>query len=304
MSNIIREPEEIANLVANQKDVLFRLDFIHGYTYMSPSVINLLGVTPEDFYNDPKFYRKITHPDDLPKVEGMLKNVITNNNLPKIWELRQINQKTKEIVYEEYSFVVVKDFNGKPIAIEGLCRDVTPKKLLEIENEKYRKNLEELVEEKTKELQKTEKYLRSILEHTQDNIVHVDKDGIMLYANHAEYEGIDNIINKSIYDYIISDYRDSFQEALNYVYKERKSCKVEVVCKFTDSEQPIWYDTVITPLYNNGDTLGVIMLARNTTKEKVLDKELQQKNKKLRDAADSIGEAFLTMSRMLENNKE
>jgi PAS domain S-box-containing protein len=122
-----RNREQLELLISNQHDVIFRLELERGYTFLSPSVKELLGVTPEDFYNDPLFYRTITHPDDLPKVEAMLADVRRGVEPPRMFELRQYHA-DGHLVHEEYTFSVSRDEAGRMLALEGVCRDVTEQK--------------------------------------------------------------------------------------------------------------------------------------------------------------------------------
>ncbi len=163
----LRESEKkLSFLITNSLDVMFRLDLEKGYTFISPSVKRLLGYTPENYYNDPLFYRKITHPDDLPKIEKMILDLQKGRAPPKRFELRQFH-KDGHIVYEEFTFTSVYDKKGKIIGLEGVSRDVTEKKQAE------------------EQLKESEEKFRKLAEGSHDLISITDLKAKTIWANNA-----------------------------------------------------------------------------------------------------------------------
>ena len=122
----------IDEIVRRQRDVIFRLNMKKGYTFISENVQELLGYSPEDYYNDPVFYRKITLEEDLPRVEKMIENLAKNIEPPEYFTFRQYHSAGK-VVYLEFTFITDKDDNGNILAIEGVARDVTVRKEAEKE---------------------------------------------------------------------------------------------------------------------------------------------------------------------------
>ena len=127
----LRESNETLQLmIKNSRDVIFRIELDKGYTFMNPSVEGLLGYCPEDYYNDPEFWRKITHPDDISKAENMFASISEGKDPPTPWELRQ-SKKNGDLVYLEFTLIAIRDETGNIVALEGVARDITGHKRIE-----------------------------------------------------------------------------------------------------------------------------------------------------------------------------
>jgi PAS domain S-box-containing protein len=138
----LRESEErFRRLAENADDAIYRVEFVpeQKFTYVSPAIEKLTGYSPEDHYNDPLLGFKIVHPDDrylLEKVgeePGKLREPIT---------LRWVGKDGK-ITWTEQKNVPLFNKKGQLIAIEGIARDVTWRKLQEEEIKKLSKGIEQ-----------------------------------------------------------------------------------------------------------------------------------------------------------------
>lgn len=113
-------------------DVIFRYELFpeRRYVFISPSAANVTGYTPEEFYADPMLGYRIIHPDDLPLIEKEISSLTRDQNsrVPLRWIARD-----GRVVYTEQYTVPVFDDQERLIAVEGLTRDVTKKRQIEME---------------------------------------------------------------------------------------------------------------------------------------------------------------------------
>jgi PAS domain S-box-containing protein len=148
--------ERFRSVLNNSLDVIYRLNLQSGnYEYMSPASKTLLGFEPEELMmmsNDEMLSR--VHPDDLPLLQSALSKA--NETGKANCEYRFLG---KDGNYSWWSnqMVVSKDPEGKPIYRDGFVRDVTERKKAEEVLEEYQKNLEKLVEDRTKQLKNAER---------------------------------------------------------------------------------------------------------------------------------------------------
>lgn len=112
-------------------DVVYRYDLAEPrrYTYINPTIEQITGYKPEDFYTDPKLFFNITHPDDQPFW------TITPNRFENFpWHqtvLSRVQHKNGHWVWIEERIVPIYDKSGKLVALEGIVRDITATKQAE-----------------------------------------------------------------------------------------------------------------------------------------------------------------------------
>jgi PAS domain S-box-containing protein len=116
-------------LAENAPDIVFRLEIIpqRRFTYVSPMVTAVTGYSPEEHYADPDVALKILHPDDHPLLESLLRGDVRKGGTVT---MRWVHKNGKVIWIEQRS-VIVRDPNGKAIAIEGIARDISERRQLE-----------------------------------------------------------------------------------------------------------------------------------------------------------------------------
>ncbi|CQR70977.1 Sporulation kinase E [Sporomusa ovata DSM 2662] len=123
------ELEQYYQLLArNTTDVIYRYNFNSpaGFDYISPAVSHLTGYPPGHFRTLRQVMR-IIHPDDRAK----LKKTATAVNLPDGFVTLRVKARNGNIVWAEQKNSFVVDSTGRPIAAEGIVRDITKRIQLE-----------------------------------------------------------------------------------------------------------------------------------------------------------------------------
>lgn len=149
----------------------------------------------------------------------------------------------------------------------------------------YAGQLEERVEERTAELNRTKSRVEAILNHSNDGIIVVDQSYTCQEANPAfihmfGYEGVQRVIGQPLAA-ILND--ESLVNMLKWVFQKMQPQRIEVVAKRLDGSQ-FDADVVLAPILNN-DThqLGVVCSWRDITERKQMEVELRQALEKERD---------------------
>jgi PAS domain S-box-containing protein len=141
-------------ITENSIDVIWTMDFsTRKFTYMSPSVYNLRGLSVEEAMNES--LEQSTLPESLSKMMqkfDLLQYAIENKlPLPKSYDEYKQWKKNGEIIDIEVSTNLICDQNGEPKEILGVSRDISERKKVERElkesEEKYR-----LITDNTKDI--------------------------------------------------------------------------------------------------------------------------------------------------------
>ncbi len=146
-------------LTENAKDAIYRVSLPSGfYEYMSPAISEITGYTPADFYKEPLFMKKILHPAFHVWFDNIWDDLMKSDVLPA-YEY-QIIHKNGEIRWLYQRSVIVRDSQGKSIAVEAIATDITERKLIEEEVKTLNSELEDRVKRRTAELQSANNELK------------------------------------------------------------------------------------------------------------------------------------------------
>jgi len=120
--------ERFRLLAENAQDVIYRYQVkpTPGYEYISPSITPMTGYTQQECYADPDISTKMVHPDD----RHLLGHFLQSSEAPLT--LRWLH-KDGRVLWIEPRFKLIYDPEGDLVAVEGIARDVTERKLTETE---------------------------------------------------------------------------------------------------------------------------------------------------------------------------
>jgi PAS domain S-box-containing protein len=116
------------------------------YAFVSPQIEEILGFTPEEATNDPLFFERTLHPDDLERIRAA--NIqAESTGEPFDEEFRQIT-KDGGIRWMHDRSVLVRDDDGAPSFWHGVTIDITARKeaerSLRLLEERYRSLVEQI----------------------------------------------------------------------------------------------------------------------------------------------------------------
>jgi PAS domain S-box-containing protein len=116
-------------LTENAQDIIYRFRLLPqpGFEYVSPAATVITGYTPEEHYADPELGFKLIYPDDLPILQATAQSPYASGEPIVLRWMR----KDGTIIWTEQRNVPIYDEAGRMIALEGIARDITERKLVE-----------------------------------------------------------------------------------------------------------------------------------------------------------------------------
>ncbi|MGZ8629374.1 MAG: putative bifunctional diguanylate cyclase/phosphodiesterase [Actinomycetota bacterium] len=97
--------------------------------YVSPQIMTILGVAPEDYVGDSKLWVEMLHPDDRETtIEAVDRGILSGE--PYAVEYRMIARGGRVVWFRD-SAVVLHDALGRPSLIHGVMLDITDRKAAE-----------------------------------------------------------------------------------------------------------------------------------------------------------------------------
>ncbi|MBW1799529.1 MAG: PAS domain S-box protein, partial [Deltaproteobacteria bacterium] len=201
----------------------------------------------------------------------------------------------------ETSVSLIKDRKGKSVGFRGILRDVSERKLADDKIRQYSEHLEEMVESRTKALQKSEEKYRTILENIEDGYYEVDLSGNLTFFNDA----VCRISGYSREELIGRNHRDyADEETISTLYAEYKKVYETGIptrrfeCKIKRKDNTTGFIEVSISLIKGaeGGPVGFRGIARDITERKELEREIVEKRKLAEEATRAKSEFLANMS--------
>ncbi len=205
---------------------------------------------------------------------------------------------------------MLRDTNGNPIKIIGSLRNITGRKKAEKKLIEYRDQLEDLVNQRTQKLEKsnsllireikqrrkTEKALReneekyrTILDSIKEGYFEVDLAGNILFVNDAVFDitgfTLDELKGKPYNEIIVTEHMESVSEAFMKMYRTGRGVDLSGIPIFTKNRDNRIVDLKASVMKSrNGATIGFRGVARDQTAKVEANKEKQKLSEQLSHA--------------------
>jgi PAS domain S-box-containing protein len=183
------EKEHLINSIAeNSPNLIYIYHVEKGQNiYTNRSISKLLGYNEDEINdNDPDFFKKLMHPDDIRQFDVFYKDV---NTWPKnkVFDFEyRILSKSGEWVWFKGREKEFERVNGQMVSLIGTVEDVTTKKKAEVA------------------LKESEAKYRALVENGFEGILIIDFEGNVLFANPAllqifKYADFEQVKGKSVF---------------------------------------------------------------------------------------------------------
>ena len=128
--------QKYRNLAENMSDILWQVDLNLNTTYVSPSVIKLIGATPKD-YMAMSLSKKFP-PKALNDIYSTINEELKNEDNPTIDKDRSRTIEIEHykvdgsVIWLETNVSILRDHDGNAIAFQGVSRDITKRKIADM----------------------------------------------------------------------------------------------------------------------------------------------------------------------------
>ncbi len=161
-SDKLKESIERFNLAMNaSQDGLFDWNLITNEIYYSPGWKSMVGYKEDELPNDFSVWEALTDPLDVKDSWDLLNKVI-NKELPRFYKEFKMKHKDGHWIDVLSRADAIFNDQGKAVRMIGTHVDITERKQILAELEKHKKQLEELVAERTKELEEKNQRLENL----------------------------------------------------------------------------------------------------------------------------------------------
>lgn len=257
-------------LADSNPDVIYKISIPEGrYEYISPSCTVKCGRSPEEFYRKPFLINEMLHPDCRDTFNDKFMKNLKEKSTSRV-EYRII-RKSGEVAWVSQSDVLIRDENGKPVAVQGIARDVTERKEAEEIKAKF----------------------ESIVEHSNDAIISKNLKGVVTSWNHAAEKiygySKEEMLGKSTAGLIPEGQGISTRVSHDENYSALRVRK---------DGKTINVSLTLSPVKNSqGRVTGVSIISRDVTQEKKAEKELKAGKERYKLLVENVPVGILHLDR-------
>lgn len=266
----LKESEQKFRFIAERAhDMIFvyRIKPNPGFEYISPSVTKIVGYTPEEYYSDPMLGIKIVHPDDVPYLQSFFEEKISTKPV----EFRCI-RKDGQIIWTELMNVPIYDEKGVLVAIQGIARDITARKIAE-EN-----------------LRESEEKFRKLAESTHTAIF-IYQGVRFVYVNTATEKlsgySKEELLNMNFWEVVHPDYRELIKER-GLARQRGEDVPTSYDFKILTKDGKEKWITFTSTLIDYKGEIAAIGTAFDITDRKIAEEKLKESEERFRNIYESL----------------
>ncbi len=246
-------------------------DGSRSFTFASPGIKELYGLTPEEVAADVDALHALVHPDDAARVAELVMES-ARSLTPYLLEHR-INHPTKGCRWLESR--AAPEVVGDGIQWHGMTMDITERKQAE------------------QSLEKTHWLLRSVLQGIPDPVWMKDADGAFVVCNPGVARLFnkkeEEIIGKTDYDFFDAEMAEFYQNKDRTALEAGHVCINEEWWTFGDNGEQALMETRKVPVRGaDGKLLGVLGVARDITERKQAVSHLEEARARLQTVMSTI----------------
>ena len=269
------------SLLENASEIISIYDKNLKQTYESPSVKTIFGYTPEEIIDGTvnKFI-----PESEEALNNMLMQLLSKPAEPVTIECQCVRHDGSPMIVEITGHNLIEDK-----AIQGIILNTVDR------TERKRAEKEERLRSK----------MQSLSENSLDVIVRLSTDGVFFYANPVleDYFGIlpKDAIKNNVNDVPLQDnLKVYFNETIALIKENPRKFnnQIEIGMQMGEKVMTRIVNFVAIPEMNEGELETILFVGHDITEAKRIEKEIQEKNKKIED---SIGYAQRIQQSILPN---
>ena len=182
-----------------------------------------------------------------------------------------------------------EDYITKPFNMDEVSMSVRrslDKRDLIIQNREYQRHLEQMVREKTaelenanRELKETKEYLENLIESSVDGIITTAKDGRITFASKGAQEILgltsEEIVGRHAHEFYLGGKREA-EEIMRVLRTSGRLKNYETVVIRKDDETLTVSLSVSLLRDRNGEVIGMLGISKDITEQKRLERDLRE----------------------------
>ncbi|MBN1413662.1 MAG: PAS domain S-box protein [Bacteroidales bacterium] len=260
--------KRLYSLLENASEIISIYDENMVMKYESPSVIKILGFTPEEMMGGKDMDRLTRKGENA--MRNMFKQLLASPDEPVSIQYTYMKKNGQKIFLETTGRNLLKDPAIKGIILNST--DITERKRAERE-------------------ERLKSKMQSLSENSLDMIIRLSTVGQFFYANPMvkSFMGIEpkDLINKTLNEITISDvlfnyFRETIETVKAYPNKTTNELTIPAVIEDKPCDRIMSFAAI--PEFNENELETILFVGHDITEAKQIELEIQDKNRKIEDS--------------------
>lgn len=240
--------------------------------YVNAAFTRLLGYTLEELIGESG---QLVRSDDVP--EATVREIAHVLQVQGVWRGEILNRrKDGEAYWASTSISAIVNADGVIVNYIVIQEDISERKRLSAELQHYTQMLEQMVQQRTAELQRAKEQIELILNNTSDAIILAESSGDILQVNPAAERllggRMDHAIERFLWMLEDTNQLERLAQALLSVMYEARNARIEASVRRSDGVM-VDTDLALAPVIEESrDRAGVILSLRDITHLKELER--------------------------------
>lgn len=258
-------------LFEGANDLIYIHDLSGNFLSMNKAAERVFGYTQEEILK--LDMKRVVAPDHLSIAAQMMEKKIKNNLKQTVYELNCLTKEGKRVTLEINSSLIYE--NDKPVAVQGIARDITERKISE------------------QRLQESEAELRALFSAMDDLIIVFDREGRYLKIPPTNPSSLvtstKKLIGKRLHDVFPKEKADLFVSKIKESLETQSSINIEYSLELRGETR--WFSSMISPMSED----CVVTVARDITTRKLAEVVITENEERYRELFENANDLIYTI---------
>jgi PAS domain S-box-containing protein len=304
MTEIGRLEEKYRDLIENSPEMIHQIDPSGRFVHVNQTELDKLGYTLEEMLN--MSLVDIVPAEKISEIHQYLRSLEGPER--RTIETVFLTRNREPIEVEMHSTILTQPQTGSLIYSRGFVRDITDRKKLQRELERYTTRLEQEVSERTRQLSDSETRYKALFNHAADSILMVDEEGKIEAVNEREYDALgytlDSLIGKPLSELVLPGHQGVTLELLQKVREGEQKVSTREI-EVYDASQVVRSMEIDLIRVSVGKSPSVMVQLRDIAQRKRLEEQLHRYSEaleeKVQERTREIEQAKQYIESLLEN---
>ncbi|MDH4300629.1 MAG: PAS domain S-box protein [Nitrospira sp.] len=296
--------EKYRDLIEHAPEMICQLDRGGRLVHVNKTGLDKLGYVPDEILGM-KLWDLVPNGQES-KVLHYLEQLISDGQ--SSIETMLLAKNGRHIDVEIHATALIDHDRGGLVHSRAFVRDVTERRRLEQELQRYMAGLEQAISDRTRELSASQARYKALFDFVADSVFMVKPTGTVVAVNEREAHVLgyaeSDIIGTNILDIVPQEYRQAFTGWLSDVSTEARQVPTQEIMVYQADRHEMAVEMDLIRV-SGTDPLLVMMQLRDITDRKKLQRQLQSYREdlelKVRERTREIEETKQYLENLLEN---